>query len=101
MDPLPDGIFTANDTSAAACMSELRRAGVSVPDDVAVVGFNNDLLSRVIEPTLTTVHYPGQEMGEVAARTLINKLKKLPENGLNTIVLRHELLIRGSSRKAH
>ena len=99
MNPLPDGIFTANDTSAAACISELRRTGVSVPDDVAVVGFNNDLLSRVIEPALTTVHYPGQEMGEVAARTLINKLNNLPNDSLNTIVIQHELLVRDSSKR--
>lgn len=99
MDPLPDGIFTANDTSAAACMSELRRAGIKVPEQVAIVGFNNDLLSRVIEPALTTVHYPGREMGEVAAQTLINKLNKLPSDSLNTIVLHHELLIRDSSKR--
>nr|WKN35739.1 LacI family DNA-binding transcriptional regulator [Tunicatimonas sp. TK19036] len=99
MDTLPDGIFTANDTSAAACLSELKRAGIRIPQDIAIVGFNNDPLSRVIEPPLTTIHYPGYEMGEVAAHTLINRLKNLPDNRLNTIVLQHELIVRESSLK--
>jgi LacI family transcriptional regulator len=97
MKKLPDGIFTANDTSAVACIRELKLAGVKVPEDIAVVGFNNDPISKVIEPNLTTIDYPGQEMGEIAATTLINKLKKQPTGNLNTIVLRHKLIIRESS----
>lgn len=97
MKKLPDGIFTANDTSAVACIRELKLAGLKVPEDIAVVGFNNDPISKVIEPNLTTIDYPGQEMGEIAATTLINKLKKQPTGNLNTIVLRHKLIIRESS----
>ncbi|WPP50041.1 LacI family DNA-binding transcriptional regulator [Catalinimonas niigatensis] len=99
MELLPDGIFTANDTSAVACMSELKRAGIRIPQDVAIVGFNDDPIAKLIEPFLTTVHYPGYEMGELAASTLINRLNKLPVNNLNTIVLRHEVIVRESSLK--
>ena len=99
MKKLPDGIFTANDTSAVACIRELKLAGLKVPEDIAVVGFNNDPISKVIEPNLTTIDYPGQEMGEIAATTLINKLKKQPTGNLNQIVLRHKLIIRESSLK--
>lgn len=97
MKKLPDGIFTANDTSAVACIQELKKAGVKIPDDIAIVGFNNDPISRVIEPNLSTIDYPGQEMGEIAATTLINKLKKLPTGNLNSILLRHHLIVRESS----
>jgi len=97
LDNRPDGIFTANDTSGVAIVRELKLAGVDVPNDIAVVGFNNDPISRVIEPNLTTVNYPGTEMGEVAATTLIDKLKEVPAPHLNTVVLRHELIIRPSS----
>lgn len=93
----PDGIFTANDTSGVAIVRELKQAGISVPKDIAVVGFNNDPISKVIEPNLTTINYPGTEMGEVAASTLINKLKDVPPPNLNTVVLRHELIVRASS----
>jgi LacI family transcriptional regulator len=97
LDNRPDGIFTANDTSGVAIIRELRLAGINVPNDIAVVGFNNDPISRVIEPNLTTINYPGTEMGEVAATTLIDKLKEVPPPHLNTVVLRHELIIRPSS----
>lgn len=99
MNPLPDGIFTANDTSAVAIIRELKFAGISVPDQIAVVGFNNDPISWVIEPNLTTIHYPGQEMGEIAATTLINTINNLPSANLNTLVLRHSLIIRQSSQR--
>jgi LacI family transcriptional regulator len=97
MKKLPDGIFTANDTSAVSVIRELKRAGIKVPQDIAVVGFNNDPIATVIEPHLTTIDYPGQEMGEIAATTLVNKLKKQPTGNLNTIVLRHSLVVRESS----
>jgi LacI family transcriptional regulator len=97
MNKMPDGIFTANDTTAVACIRELKQAGVKIPQDIAIVGFNNDPISRVIEPHLTTIHYPGEEMGEVAASTLINGLKNLSSGNLNTMIIRHELIIRQSS----
>lgn len=97
MSELPDGIFTANDTSAVSCIRELKRAGLRVPADIAVVGFNNDPISTVIEPNLTTIDYPGPEMGEIAATTLISKLKKQPAGNLNSIVLKHRLIVRESS----
>jgi len=99
MEILPDGIFASNDTSAVACIRELKLAGIKIPQDIAVVGFNNDPISRVIEPNLTTIHYPGEEMGELAASTLINGLKNLSSGNLDTMVIRHELIIRQSSLK--
>jgi LacI family transcriptional regulator len=94
----PDGIFAANDTSAVACIQELKQKGIRVPEDIAIVGFNNDPISRVVEPNLTTVNYPGMEMGEIAASTLINSIEHVRSGNLNTLVLRHQLIIRESSR---
>jgi LacI family transcriptional regulator len=99
MDPKPDGLFCANDTSAVSCIRELKIAGYKIPNDIAVVGFNNDPLSRVIEPNLTTVNYPGREMGEAAASILIRRIDKLEGVSLNSMVLRHELIVRESSLK--
>lgn len=97
MSEKPDGIFADNDTSAVACMKHLTLAGLRIPQDIAVVGFNNDPISNVIEPNLTTINYPGREMGEVAAATLTNKLDHPASPTLDTIVLRHELIVRASS----
>jgi LacI family transcriptional regulator len=97
MDPRPDAIFAANDICSVSCIRELKLAGVKIPQEIAVAGFNNDPLSKVIEPNLTTINYPGQEMGEVAASTLIRRLDLQHGASLNTIVLRHELMVRESS----
>lgn len=98
MKPLPDGAFITNDFSAAVCMQTLKDYGIKIPDDIAVVGFNNDVISKIVEPQLTTIHYPGMDMGEIAARNLINHLKGISNiKNTNTIVVRSELIIRKSS----
>ncbi len=94
---MPDGIFTANDTSAVSLICELKKKGYRVPDDVAVVGFNDDPVSRIVEPNLTTVHYPGRAMGEVAASTMIRILEGAQYEKVNSIILSHELIVRESS----
>jgi LacI family transcriptional regulator len=101
MDPLPDGVLVANDSCAVGCMLSLKQAGIRIPEDIAFVGFNNDPVSKVIEPNLTTINYPGYEMGEVAARNLINHLNGTsPIRSTHTIVLRSELIIRASSQRS-
>lgn len=98
MTPKVDGVFAANDNAAIGCMLALKKAGVSIPNDIAFAGFNNDPISQVIEPNLTTVHYHGFEMGETAAHNLINHLKGLSNiKTTNRIVLRSELIKRASS----
>jgi LacI family transcriptional regulator len=97
MHKKPDGVFAANDSSAVACIQELKAAGLRIPTDIAVVGFNNDPLSRIIEPNLTTINYPGYEMGEIAATTLINAINSAPGSTINSLVLRHQLIVRESS----
>lgn len=99
-EKLPDGIFVANDSCAISCMKTLMQNGVDIPGDVAVVGFNNDPICRIVEPNLTTIDYPGYEMGEVAVRNLIHRMKGVHDYGMtNTIILRSELIERASSLK--
>jgi LacI family transcriptional regulator len=100
MKPLPDGVFVANDNCAVGCMQALKQWGMKIPQEIAFVGFNNDPVSTVIEPNLTTIHYPGYEMGEIAARNLISHLNGTSSiNSTNTILLRSELIVRDSSAK--
>ena len=100
MKPLPDGAFITNDFVAAVCMRTLKEHGVSIPNDIAVVGFNNDAIGKLIEPALTTINYPGEDVGEIAARNLINHLKGVSNiHQTNTIVVRSDLIIRKSSLK--
>ncbi|WP_207510642.1 LacI family DNA-binding transcriptional regulator [Longitalea luteola] len=100
MNPLPDAVFAANDNCAVGCMMALKKAGIRIPADIAFVGFNNDPVSTVIEPNLTTINYPGYKMGEMAAASLINHLNGVNSiDATNTILLRSELIIRASSQK--
>jgi len=100
MKPIPDGIFASNDNAAVGCMIALKEKGVRIPDDIAVVGFNNDPVSRVVEPNLSTIEYNGYEVGVVAARHLINHLNGIsPIHSTNTIILRSEFIMRASSLK--
>ncbi|HSU27734.1 MAG TPA: LacI family DNA-binding transcriptional regulator [Chitinophagaceae bacterium] len=101
MDPMPDAVFVSNDNYAAGCLLALKKAGLRIPEDIAIVGFNNDPVSKVVEPNLTTINNPGFEIGEMAANSLINHLKGLsPITATNTIMLRSELIIRASSLKS-
>lgn len=94
---MPDAIFAANDSSAVSTICELKKAGYRIPEDIAVVGFNDDPVSKVIEPNLTTIHYPGREMGEIAASSMINILEGKQFEKVNTIILNAELIVRQSS----
>ncbi|WP_207513705.1 LacI family DNA-binding transcriptional regulator [Longitalea luteola] len=96
----PDGLFITSDLVAAACMRSLMEHGLQVPHDIAIVGFNNDPVCKVTAPTITTVNYPGVEMGRVAATQLINTIvKKDYQPATRTAVVPAGLIIRQSSLK--
>jgi LacI family transcriptional regulator len=95
----PDGIFAANDVSAVSVMTELKRKGIRIPQDIAIVGFNNGHVSRIVEPGLTTVNYPAVEMGRIAATRLMSLLDQGKQVANQSVMLKHELVVRESSLK--
>jgi LacI family transcriptional regulator len=98
MRPMPDGLFVTHDFSAAVCMQVLKENGIQVPADIAIVGFNNDAISKLVEPNLSTVDYPGKYMGEIAAQNLVEQLKgKDIAQRTSTVVINSGLIVRGSS----
>ncbi len=100
MKPMPDGAFITNDFSAAVCMQTLKEHGIKIPDDIAIVGFNNDAIGKIVEPQLTTVNYPGIDIGEIAARNLIGMIKNdTSMMQTNTVIVKSDLIIRKSSLK--
>lgn len=101
-NPLPDGIFAANDLCAVGCMMALKEKGIRIPKEIAIAGFNNDPVSRIADPKLTTVNYPGDEMGKLVGRSLVDRLSgHSPGNFSKTQIIRSELLIRGSTCPIH
>jgi LacI family transcriptional regulator len=98
MEPRPDGVFATNDFFAAIFLQTLKEGGLRIPEDIAIVGFNNDAISKIIQPKLTTINYPGEEMGEQAARSLLDQMSGLSSaRSTETIIIRSELIIRDSS----
>ncbi len=101
MQQIPDGLFAAGDFPAAICIQAFKEAGLKVPDDIAVAGFNNDAVSTIIDPHLTTVNYSGFHMGEIAAKLLLDHLTGEADIQLtNTIMMNAELIIRASTQKS-
>jgi LacI family transcriptional regulator len=91
-----DSVFAHNDLSAAGALRALRDAGRGVPDDIAVVGFDDLPLARHTEPGLTTVRQPMRGMGETAAGLLLSRLLGEPVPA-EPVVLPTELVVRGSA----
>jgi LacI family transcriptional regulator len=92
---LPQAIACANDQMAIGVMHALHRAGVRVPGDVAVVGFDDIPVVRHLSPPLTTVRQPSRQLGAVAVEVLVGLVEGRPPVRRD-IVLPTELQIRGS-----
>jgi len=89
-------IFCANDLIALGAIRFARELGLSVPDDLSVVGFNNIPQSELFDPPLTTVNVPQEEMGVLAAAILIDALEG-KHLARRHVMLETEVVVRGSS----
>ena len=90
-----DAVFAASDLMAAGALRALRAAGRRVPDDVAVVGFEDSAVARYAQPPLTTVRQPIEEMGRQATRLLLAEVAG--QAGGMHLVLDVELIVRASA----
>jgi LacI family transcriptional regulator len=91
----PSAVFVASDMMAVGALKALRQVGKRVPEDVALVGFDDIPIASAIEPALTTVRQPIRRMGSLAMETLLDLIEH-PGSGPRRIVLPTELVIRES-----
>ena len=75
-DTLADCYFADNDLIAIGTIKALKLRGFCIPEDIAVVGFDNISEGRIIDPALTTISIPRHYMGEVAARELLSQIEE-------------------------
>jgi LacI family transcriptional regulator len=94
-DP-PTAIFACNDLMAVGALHALEESQLRVPDDVSVVGYDDITVASVARPRLTTVAQPKYEMGAIACRMLIDRLRA-PGSPYQTVLLRPQLVLRESS----
>ena len=94
-------IFSFNDMSAIGAIRALQDAGMRVPEDISVVGFDNIYFAEFNSPSLTTIRQPLFEMGELAATTLLKRLSKVNdgEDIPQTLSVEPELIVRSSTSR--
>lgn len=92
----PDAIFTASDAMSMGALRAAREAGKRIPEDIAVVGFDDMPFAARADPPLTTVRQPIQSLGSLAAETLIDMIEHEGDSYTRRILLPTELIIRKS-----
>jgi len=92
-------LFAFNDLAAIGAIRAIDEAGLRVPDDISVIGFDDIPNAAYTRPSLTTVRQPLLEMGEIAARTLLDRIEKRSEY-VPEIAIEPQLVIRESTGKA-
>ncbi len=92
----PDAIFAANDMMAIGCLFAFRQAGLSVPRDIALAGFDDIPVARYVSPPLTTVRTQAKEIGKQALDKLAHAIDNPDAVRGDRIILKTELVIRSS-----
>ncbi|CAN7246309.1 LacI family DNA-binding transcriptional regulator [Devosia sp. LjRoot16] len=92
----PDALITANDNMAVGAYRAIHEMGLSIPDDIAVASFNDISVAQFLNPPLTTVHLPAEEIGEGAVELLLERMggRELPKR----VTLATSIRWRGSTR---
>lgn len=94
----PTAIFCANDSLAVGCYKAIQEAGLQIPEDISVVGFNDSSMAKYLVPPLTTVHIPMNFMGERAVEVLSERISTNRETSM-CIAVSARLVIRESVSK--
>jgi LacI family transcriptional regulator len=93
----PDALITCNDNMAVGAYRAIHESGLSIPDDIAVLSFNDISVAQFLNPPLTTVRLPSEEIGETAVELLLERVagRELAKK----ITLATQIIWRGSTRK--
>ncbi|WP_076738007.1 ribose operon transcriptional repressor RbsR [Cronobacter sakazakii] len=92
----PQAVFMGNDAMAVGAYQALYQAGLRIPQDIALVGYDDIELASYMTPPLTTIHQPKDELGELAIDVLIHRMAQ-PELQQQRLQLTPELMVRGSA----
>jgi LacI family repressor for deo operon, udp, cdd, tsx, nupC, and nupG len=92
----PTAIFCANDEMAMGCMHAIQRQGMSVPDDISVMGFDDIRYAAVSNPPLTTIAQPARDIGERTAQKILDAIESRGERTTEPEIVTHTLIVRES-----
>ena len=95
-----DGLFSSNDTAAVSAILCAKENGIRIPEDLAIIGFNDDPMASIVEPALSTMSHPAILMGEISAQKVLEHSEGNLNSGISEItVLDTEVIIRRSSNR--
>lgn len=96
-EPLPDAVFCISDSAAVGVIHTLVKAGIRVPEDVSVMGFDDAAISEAFLPSIATVQQPRYEIGYKAAELLLRAIRG-EDNRAEQLILTHKLIRRESAK---
>lgn len=99
LKPHPTAVFALSDITAWGALESAKAKGLNIPEDIAIAGFDNVYFSKLLNPSLTTIHQPKYELGRVAVNILIKKLNNMKKGLMkkNEIILESKLILRNST----
>lgn len=92
----PDAFFTSNSLLMAGVLAAIQELGCRIPDDVALVGFDDTIWSSLVQPAITLIAQPTKEIGQTATELLIKRVSQ-PDQAVRQVILKGQLIVRGSS----
>lgn len=99
MKKKPDAIFTISDRMAIGAMLAIKEKGLKMPHDIGLVGFNNEPVTNLVTPSISSVDQPAFELGKIAAKLFIESLHNNEDMSHVEEVLKPKLIIRESSQR--
>jgi len=94
---IPDAILATSDQISTQCLNIIHQLGYRIPQDIALIGFTNAELAEALNPSLSTINQPADEMGELAAQKLLDLIEQKDTASLPVTKLNTSLIIRNSS----
>lgn len=92
----PDAVFAVSDSLAAGALRAIAQAGLRVPEDIAVIGFDGTELAEVVSPQLTTVEQPSREIGRTAVTLLMKRIDN-PDAAVERVMMDWRVISRAST----
>lgn len=100
MENRPDGIFSSSDFAAIGALNELKKHNISIPEEIALVGYSNDFSASIVNPSLTSVDQHTKRMGNIAAELFLNQINaEESDYKYNIKNIEPDLVIRESSMR--
>lgn len=96
----PDALLTSNNLLMAGALLAIRERGLSIPDDIALVGFDDTVWSRLVQPPITLIAQPTEDIGRTAVELLLQRIAN-PKRPSRQVMLQGQLLVRGSSSRTN